>query len=153
MARQFTSPRIATTNERGAVELAVSFTIELELDEPVLETTVRGQRIHQPATGGTVSGPRLSGEVYPQGGGEFGLVRADGTAELFTRLMLIADNGEWLYIQLTGYLRQDGYARFQAVFDADRQGPHAWLNESMFVGTIEEREGGRRRRLVCFEAV
>lgn len=153
MSRQFTPPPITTRNEKGAIELVPSFVIELELEAAVLETTVRGRRIHQAATGGTISGPRLSGTVYPQGGGEFGLVRSDGTAELFTRLMLVADNGEWLYTQLTGYARTDGYARFQATFDADRQGPHAWLNESMFIGAIEESEDGRRRSLTFYEAV
>lgn len=153
MARPFTPPPITTKDEQGPVELIASFAIELELEEPVREETARGVRIHQPVTGGTVAGPRLSGKVYPRGGGEFGLVRQDGTAELFTRLMLVAANGEWLYTHLTGYAREDGYARFQATFDADRQGPHAWLNESMFIGTIVESQGGRRRRLVYYEAV
>jgi len=153
MTRQFTPPAIGRKDELGTVELVASFQIDLELEEPAYEVTVRGRRIHQPVIGGTISGPRLSGKVYENGGGEFGLVRADGTAELFTRLMLIADNGEWLYTQATAYIRQDGYARFQAIFDADRQGPHAWLNESMFIGTIEESGGGRMRRLNFYEAI
>lgn len=153
MPRSFTPPAISTRQDRGPVELVASFMIDLELEAPAHEITARGTRIHQSATGGAISGPRLSGTVYPQGGGEFGLIRADGTTELFTRLMLIADNGEWLYTQLTAYVRADGYARFQAIFDADRQGPHAWLNESMFIGTIEIGEGGRKRRLFYYEAV
>lgn len=151
MDRQFTAPPIATRNERGHVELAASFAIGLELEEARMETTARGKRIHQRVTGGAISGPRLSGTVYPNGCGEFGLLRDDGTTELFTRLMLIADNGEWLYTQLTGYVREDNCARFQAIFDADRQGPHAWLNESMFIGTIKEAEGGRERQLIYYE--
>jgi|GEM_PF-626984 len=153
MIRHFDAPQISTRNDLGEVELVASFVIEVELEERVLEATVHGQRIHQAVTGGTIAGPRLSGRVYPRGGGEFGVVRPDGTAELFTRMMLIAQNGEWLYTQLTGYVRADGYARFQATFDADRQGPHAWLNESMFIGTVKETDGGRGRQLVYYEAV
>jgi hypothetical protein len=65
--------------------------------------------------------------------------------------MLKATNGEWLYTHLVAYVRPDGYARFQAVFDADQQGPHAWLNETMFIGNIELAEHCQRRTMTYFE--
>jgi hypothetical protein len=153
MSRQFIAPAIRTQNDLGAVELVASFEISLELEPREIERTARGERIHQAVLGGTVKGPRLSGTVYPQGGGEFGIVRSDGVEELFTRLLLVADNEEWLYTQLSGYVARDGYARFQAVFDADRQGPHAWLNESMFIGSIDIADDGRSRTMTYYEAV
>jgi uncharacterized protein DUF3237 len=152
MRPPFMSPPISTREIIGRVELIASFQIDLVLDSRVLERTARGQRIHQSITGGSVSGPRLQGTVYPNGGGEYGLIRADAIEEWFSRFMLKADNGEWLYTQLVGYVRPDGYARFQATFDADVQGPHAWLNESMFIGTLEQTADHQQRRMSYFEA-
>ncbi|MEH3107460.1 MAG: DUF3237 family protein [Sphingomonas fennica] len=151
MAHVFVPPAISTRDLRGAIDLVFAFEIDLTLEPRLTEHTPHGRRIHQRITGGRISGPTLTGSVYPDGGGEFGLVRSDGIEELFSRLMLRAADGEWLYTHLNGYVRPDGYARFQAVFDADRQGPHGWLNESMFIGTIASSDGSIRR-MTYFEA-
>jgi hypothetical protein len=147
----FTPPQISTKDLIGRVELVATFRIDLELEPRSIEHTVRGQRIHQRIIGGTVSGPQLAGNVYGNGGGEYGLIRKDSVEEWFTRFMIKAANGEWLYTHLLGYVRADGYARFQAVFDADMQGPHAWLNESMFIGTLEQSGNFERRAMTYFE--
>ncbi len=152
MRALFVPPPITTRSIRGHVELIASFAIELVLEPRETEMTVRGTRIHQRILGGTITGPRLRGSVYPNGGGEFGVVRSDGVEEWFTRMMLRAENGEWLYTHLTAYVRPDGYARCQAVFDADVQGPHAWLNETIFIGTIMQDADGTRRVTHFFEA-
>ena len=149
--RSFTPPQISTKGLIGAIDLVPSFRIDLELEARSSERTVRGQRIHQRIIGGTISGPRLAGQVYANGGGEFGVIRADAVEEWFTRFMIKAANGEWLYTHLVGYVRLDGYARFQAVFDADMQGPHSWLNESMFIGSVEQSESLERRAMTYFE--
>lgn len=152
MRAAFTPPPISTKDLLGRVELVPSFQIALDLEPRLTENTARGRRIHQRIVGGSVSGPRLTGAVYGNGGGEFGLIRADVVEEWFTRFMLKADNGEWLYTHLIGYVRPDGYARFEAIFDADSQGPHAWLNESMFIGTLEQSATHERRTMTYFEA-
>jgi hypothetical protein len=149
--QSFVPPPIATKNLIGKVELVPSFRIDLELEPRVIEHTVRGERIHQRVLGGIVSGPRLGGDVFGHGSGEYGVVRKDSVEEWFTRFMIKAANGEWLYTHLLGYVRLDGYARFQAVFDADVQGPHAWLNESMFIGTVDQTENGQRRSMTYYE--
>ena len=153
MDATFIAPPIATKSLIGEVILEPAFRIELELSERRMEETARGRRIHQRVVGGTLSGPKLQGSVFANGGGEYGLVRSDETAELLTRFVINAANGEWLYAHLVGYQRPDGYARLQAVFDADAQGPHAWLNENMFIGTMSESADRRRRILSLFEAV
>lgn len=153
MEATFIPPEIATKSLIGEVTLEPAFRIDLTLCERRLETTPRGARIHQRVTGGTISGSRLQGAVFADGGGEYGLIRSDQTAELLMRFMINAANGEWLYAHLIGYQRIDGYARLQAMFDADAQGPHAWLNECMFIATMDETADGRARTLTLFEAV
>jgi hypothetical protein len=147
----FTPPQISTKGLIGTVELVPSFRIDLELEPRAIEHTVRGERIHQRIVGGTVSGPRLAGEVYRNGGGEYGVIRKDAVEEWFTRFMIKAANGEWIYTHLVGYVRPDGYARFQAVFDADMQGPHAWVNESMFIGTLKLSDSFQHRAMTYYE--
>jgi len=153
MEATFIPPVIETKSLIGEVTLEPAFRIDLALSERHLETTPRGARIHQRITDGTISGSRLQGAVFGNGAGEYGLIRSDRTAELLMRFMINAINGEWLYAHLVGYQRADGYARLQAVFDADAQGPHAWLNESMFIATMDEAADGRARTLTLFEAV
>lgn len=152
MTEHFTPPPISTKVDLGKVELVASFIVDLQLGPKVLMRTPHGQRMHQKILGGTITGPRLSGAVYQNGGGEFGLIRDDGVEEIFTRFMIIADNGEWLYTHANGYKRTDGYSRFQGIFDADVQGPHAWLNENMFIGRFDCLANGTRRRMAYFEA-
>lgn len=149
---EFVPPPIRTKNDFGRVDLVPSFRVTLALEERVVEQTPRGARIHQRVVGGAIRGPRLAGIVFAHGGGEFGLIRPDLVEELFTRFMIRADNGEWLYAQLVGYRRTDGYARCQATFDADVQGPHAWLNQSMFVGALDEKRDHTERTATLFEA-
>lgn len=142
--REFVAPE-TDTRKVGPLKLDFVFRIDVELDEPNRMQTSRGVRVFQRILGGRVSGPRLNGTVHPESGGEFGLGRADGVDELNTHFMIRDDAGAWLYVQHAGLCRDaDGYYRFAAYFDADGDGPHAWLNDTVVIGTAKIVPGARR---------
>ena len=104
-----------------------------------------GSQGYTPATGGTISGPRLSGKVVPNSGADYALVRDDGTIELKAHYLLQADDGTLIYIENRGYLvrgaegsPQPSYFRLTPYFRAPA-GPHEWLARTVIVG------GGERR--------
>ncbi len=79
------------------------FRIEVTL-EPVrdLGETPLGRRRVIGITGGSFSGPRLSGRVLP-GGADWQLIRADGVAYLDARYTLETADGALLYVNNKGY--------------------------------------------------
>ena len=149
--REFTPPPITTKDKLGEVALNYAFQIELELEERHTSRTSRGKRIYQGIAGGRVRGPTLSGAVYTQGHGEYGLARADGVIDLNTHFTLNVD-GEWIYVRHHGYERPDGYVRVAAYIDADLRGKHAELNNSVFIATGEPSADGRRIVFTYYEA-
>lgn len=60
-----------------------------------------GTRLTFPITGGTFTGDRLRGKVLP-GGGDWGLVRADGVLELDLRITLETDDGALIHMTFDG---------------------------------------------------
>ena len=75
--------------------LKTDFLCDLSADLEVpqdIEITPRGTRRIIYVKGGTFQGPRLKGEVLP-GGGDWLLVRPDGTSELDVRSTLRTDDG------------------------------------------------------------
>ncbi len=110
-----------------------------------------GQNGHRriiPITGGTVSGPRLSGRVVP-GGADYEWVRPDGCSKVEAHYALQADDGTPIYIVNKGIFHapaaviaridageevspQQYYFRSHPVFDAP-SGPHGWLSDRLFV--------------------
>ncbi|WP_088306536.1 DUF3237 domain-containing protein [Novosphingobium sp. B 225] len=100
---------------------------------------------YTPATGGTISGPRLNGTVMPQTGADYARVRPDGTIELEAHYLLQADDGTPIYIHNRGYLvrpeagaAQPAYFKLTPYFRVP-EGPHDWLSRTVIVG------GGERR--------
>ena len=154
MARDFTSPVITTKDFVGTVALEHAFRLQARFDPPVVERTPRGDRLFQNIIGGTIDGPGLAGEVYPDSGGNHGLVRlADGVEDVQARFMVRARNGEWIYTSHVGYRRPDGYYRIQASFDADAGGPYAWLNDAVMIGTAEASTDGCGIAFTYFQAL
>lgn len=111
-----------------------------------------------PITGGTVSGPRLSGEVLA-GGGDWAVGRS-GTAQLEARYLVRADDGAVIDVLNRGYFRatpeilarMEGgedvpedepglYFRTAPVFQTDAP-QHRWLAEHQFLGLARD-EGGQ----------
>lgn len=104
-----------------------------------------GSQGYTPATGGAISGPKLSGKVVPNSGADYALVRDDGTIELEAHYLLQADDGTLIYIENRGYLVRGGegsaqpaYFRLTPYFRVPA-GPHEWLARTVIVG------GGERR--------
>lgn len=107
-------------------------------------------------SGGEVSGPRLSGRVVPFSGGDWPRIWTSGLVEFEAHYMLEAGDGTPIYIHNRGIAwsspealarieageavdARDTYCRITPRFEAP-QGPHDWLNRTLFVG-IAERQG------------
>lgn len=115
-----------------------------------LGDTPAGRRRIIPITGGTFAGARLRGRVL-DGGADWQVIRADGTAELDTRYTLETDDGAIVYIQNWGYRHgpAEVIARlargeavdpktyyFRTVPTFETAAPkYAWLNSIICVGT------------------
>ncbi|MCB1383224.1 MAG: DUF3237 domain-containing protein [Notoacmeibacter sp.] len=128
------------------------FTIRAEIGEVRSGgVSPKGERLHIPITGGTVRGPRLNGTILP-GGSDWPLIRADGTSEISARYSILTDDGTPIEVHNDGLrvssasvlvrLRAgetvdpaEYYFRTAPVFAAP-DGPHAWLNDSLFVASI-----------------
>ncbi len=110
-----------------------------------------GERLHIPITGGTVTGPRLSGTVLP-GGSDWPVITPDGHSRIEAHYTIEAADGTLIYVvnkglrvssdQVRTRLRageivdpSDYYMRGAPVFDAPT-GPHRWLSEGLFICTI-----------------
>ena len=107
-----------------------------------------------PISGGSVSGPRLKGEVLP-GGGDWAVERF-GTAQLEARYLIKADDGAVIDILNRGYFRASAevaarmhagetipedepglYFRTAPVFQTDAP-QHQWLTEHQFIGMARD---------------
>ncbi len=118
-----------------------------------------------PITGGTVSGPRFSGEVLP-GGGDWAVERS-GTAQLEARYLIRADDGSAVDVLNRGYFRASDevlarmdrgeavaeddpglYFRTAPVFQTDAP-QHRWLAEHQFIGLARDGVGERGESQVC----
>ncbi len=97
-----------------------------------------GHRRMIPIAGGTFVGPRLRGRILP-GGADRQLVRKDGVTLLDALYEMQADDGAVLSIRnrvtIDPAARPQPYIR-SAVEVTAPDGPHAWLNRAVFVGTL-----------------
>jgi Protein of unknown function (DUF3237) len=115
-----------------------------------LGLTPHGRRRIIPILSGKVTGPRLQGEVMP-GGADWQYVRGDGVLELEARYSIKTSDGAEIAVINRGMRRAPPevmdrlsrgeavdpafvYFRTAPVFEAPA-GPHAWLNESVFVAS------------------
>ncbi len=100
--------------------------------------------------GGTVTGPRFSGKVIPNSGGDWPVIWADGTIEFDARYLIQAGDGTIVYVENRGLARAsaevqarvnaglpvsmaENYFRTTPRFTV-ASGPHDWLSRSLFVG-------------------
>ncbi|HWJ69610.1 MAG TPA: DUF3237 family protein [Sphingobium sp.] len=113
-----------------------AFEVQLDFEPVRVEQTPHGERHMRRIIGGAISG-KITGTVYPSGGGEYSLSRMDGVTDLNTHIMLQDDKGEWLYIRNIGYARSDGYQRVTSWVDSDVRSDHNWVLGLFFVGVIE----------------
>lgn len=95
-----------------------------------------------PITGGTFSGPRLSGVVMP-GGTDWQLERPDGVTALEAKVTLQASDGTRLSVTNRGMIVPAVAGSSPAVcvptvpeFEVP-MGAHEWLSKSVFVGSLD----------------
>ena len=117
--------------------------------------TALGKRRFIGITGGTFKGPRIEGEVIA-GGADWQTVRADGVTVIEAIYALKTADGAVIAVRNLGLVSptEDGgrYVRTNPTFDAP-QGPHDWLNKSIFVGTIGVADGGNAVRIGVYRVV
>ena len=125
------------------------FTAHVTLGQPV-EFGQEGDKRKRliPITGGTFSGPKLSGAVI-SGGGDWQTIGPDGTTEIFARYTLRAEDGTMIGVVNPGIRRGPPevmkrlaagekvdpslyYFRTVPAFDV-ADGPHDWLRKSIFL--------------------
>ncbi|MCP4751085.1 MAG: DUF3237 domain-containing protein [Proteobacteria bacterium] len=124
--------------------------IEADLEEAIpIGATPHGVRMILGIKGGTVSGPKLNGEILPSGA-DWVLMRPDGALELDVRAAMRTDDGELIYTYYRGVIEVDPtvYERIQNGEDVDpseyyfRTTPvyetgsekYGWLNRIVAVG-------------------
>lgn len=103
--------------------------------------TKLGKRRLVPITGGEFSGPTLKGVVLP-GGADWQLVRPDGVVEILARYTIRTHDGINISVVNRGIaLYPPHFARTHVrttpEFEAPRDSAYAWLNQNIFVGTVE----------------
>lgn len=124
--------------------------LALSYDAALLYDTQAGGRAFCKVTMGTVSGPRLNGRVVDDGG-DWLVFRSDGTIDTDSRMMIAADDGTLLYMRSRGCIRAPSGAATGFHGDAQRDlaphpyrcapyfdappGPHAWLSQTLLLGT------------------
>ena len=103
----------------------------------VVGDTPWGNRQYIPITGGTVSGPKLKGEVLP-GGWDYQLRLSNGCSALSADYFLRAEDGTVIRVLNEGVLCGEGGERsfFRPKIEAPK-GPHEWLSRATFVVTLD----------------
>jgi len=139
------------------------YRLEATLGQAVdLGDAPQGHRRIVPQTGGTFTGPELSGKLLPGASADWQLVLADGTALGDIRHTLQTDAGELLYVQSRGVRHgsADVLTRLGRGEDVDPReytfrtstqietaAPRLdWLNKGIFISV-----GGRQATRVIYE--
>ncbi len=115
------------------------FTLALEVGDTsngVIRNGPTGTRYIAPVTGGTFSGPRVSGTVVAPAG-DWVHARPNRTVHLDVRLQLVTDDGEAILMtyQGIGVPQGDGILSIRSAptFETGAEG-YAWLNDVQAVG-------------------
>lgn len=121
-----------------------------------------------PITGGSVSGPRLSGTVLA-GGGDWAVTRAGVAMDLDARYLIRADDGSLIDVVNRGFWVASAeveaavdrgetvdpsqyYFRTQPTFRTDAA-QHAWLTRTVFVGIAFDDNDLQQIRIRFFEVM
>jgi hypothetical protein len=107
----------------------------------VVGESKQGKRQLIPITGGEFSGPHIEGRVLP-GGADWQLVRPDGVTEIEARYTIQTHDGVNIGVINRGIALyppafEQIYVRTTPEFEAPRDSVYAWLNKSIFVGTLQ----------------
>jgi hypothetical protein len=143
--------------------LTLVYRLEATLGEPLdLGDLGRGHRRIVPLTGGTFSGPGMSGKLLPGASADWQIVLPDGTALGDIRYTLETDAGDLLYVQARGVRHGSAevLARLGRGEDVDASEytfrtsarietaalELGWLNKGILIGV-----GGRQAAGVIYE--
>ena len=131
-----------------------AFEARVKVDAPVvIGESSHGMRRIIPILGGPVKGPVLNGKVIA-GGADWQYVRPDGAWELQAKYTLQTDDGVLILVENRGVRygkpevmerlakgeKVDAsqiYCRTVATFEAPRDSKYAWMNHTLFVGSVE----------------
>jgi hypothetical protein len=146
----------------------VQFLLEARVTiAPVIDfgATPLGERRIIPITGGSFRGPHLAGTVLDEGE-DTQLVRRDGVTEIAARYTLRTHDGVLIYITNRGLIvRADpprppgtppavasapAYVRTIPAFEAPRKSRYEWLNQALYVGTLNPLPASERAVVVRF---
>jgi hypothetical protein len=138
-------------NMPTAPALEYEFTLRATLGpQQVVGPGPYGLRIVVPLVGGTVSGPRINGDVVPSGA-DWLLIGNDGFGRVDVRAQFVTDDGATVYAYYKGVLElnaaavtasgtpgaessfDDQYFRTSPRFETGAE-QYAWLHQSTFVG-------------------
>ena len=110
-----------------------------------------GERRIVPITGGTFEGPGIRGKVLP-GGADRQLIRKDGVRRLDALYEMQADDGAIITVRNQVLIAPGGGGapdyRSSTLETTAPEGPHAWLNRLVFVGTLNSLRPARDAVLV-----
>ncbi len=124
----------------GIPQAELMFEIDVECSAPVDMGVIDGGTARMIAiTGGRVFGPKLNGAVLP--GADWSIMRDNGVATVEARYALKADDGTIIQIfnaatTQVGRPREDGVMMITTPRFIAPDGPHAWLNHGVYVGTL-----------------
>jgi hypothetical protein len=126
-----------TGNPVPGIEFVYEAIVLLEASTPVGETPF-GRRNRIPIIGGEFAGPDIKGKVLP-GGMDWQLIRPDRFTVIEADYMMQTDDGALIHVYNKGVVGMasggEFYARSAPWFEAPN-GPHVWLNQAVFVGTL-----------------
>jgi AcrR family transcriptional regulator len=128
---------VSTIDNQPSLEHVYDAVIDIA-ERRDLGTSPLGARYIIDILGGSFAGPRLRGEVLP-GGADRQLVRADGVKELDALYEMRTDDGAMITVRNRVVIEdpspQGRYARSTVRLTAP-EGPYAWLNRRVFIGTL-----------------
>jgi len=141
--------------------MRLEFALEMQLDLGArrhIEVAPGYTRGAVLVAGGRFSGPGLSGRIVAGSGGDFPMVRADGSGRFESQYLLETDDGVTILKRSTGVRHappdvvrallagepvdpHSYYMRMTPRFEAPR-GPYDWLGRTLFVGVGQRNPAG-----------
>ncbi len=147
-----------------AINLEFMFEVRAQIGRPqAIGKSPNGVRTIMPVLGGTLRGPALNGEILPEAGADWALIRPDGSIVLDVRSVIKADNGDRIYTSYGGRMWADTKAGMDLALDMGKGDPETgkdeyyfrinpvyetgsetynWLNNIIAVGTGQSGAGG-----------
>ncbi len=138
------APAAGPSGETPGVEFVYEAIADLS-PALTLGQTPYGLRRQVPILGGTFAGPRIRGTIVA-GGVDWQLVRTDGFTAIEAIYTIQTHDGVLIHVRNHGVIRAlnkappERYGRTIPEFEAPN-GPYGWLNEAVFVGTLDSHPG------------